>query len=65
MGCHALFQGIFPTQGWNLLSLMSPVLADGFFSISATCEVLKEVCSLLNYEHFALLLQTFISQCDI
>ena len=35
--CYALLQGIFPTQGSNL-SLMSPALADGFFTMSATWE---------------------------
>ena len=31
VGCHALLQGIFPTQGWNLrlLCLMSPASAGG------------------------------------
>ena len=37
VGCHALLQGIFPTQGWNL-SLMSPALAGGFFTTSTTQE---------------------------
>jgi len=31
VGCHALLQGIFLTQGWNL-HLMSPALAGGFFT---------------------------------
>ena len=35
VGDHALLQGIFLTQGLNL-SLMSPTLAGGFFTISAT-----------------------------
>ena len=35
--CYALLQGIFLTQGSNL-SLMSPALADGFFTISTTWE---------------------------
>ena len=39
MGCHALLQGIFPSQGWNT-SLMFPVLAGGFFTTSATWEAL-------------------------
>ena len=30
MGCHVLLQGIFPTQGQNLL-LLSPTVAGGFF----------------------------------
>ena len=33
MGCHALLQGIFPTQGSNL-----PALAGGFFTTGATWE---------------------------
>ena len=37
VGCHALLQGIFPTQGWNLC-LMSPALTDGFFTTSVTWE---------------------------
>ena len=37
VGCHALFQGIFPTQGSNL-HLMSPALAGKFFTTSATWE---------------------------
>ena len=32
MGCHALLQGIFPTQGLNPASLMSLALADGLFT---------------------------------
>ena len=32
MGCHFLLQGIFSTQGLNPLSLVSPALADGFFT---------------------------------
>ena len=38
VGCHALLQGIFPTQGWNLRLLTSPVLAGGFFTTSAIWE---------------------------
>ena len=34
-GCHALFQRIFPTQGWNPRP-MSPALAGGLFTMSAT-----------------------------
>ena len=37
VGCHALFQGIFLTQGSNLsMSLMSPALAGRFFTINTT-----------------------------
>ena len=39
VGCHALLQGIFPTQGSNP-SLMSPALAHGFFTTSAIWEAL-------------------------
>ena len=35
--CHALLQGIFPTQGWNP-HLLSPALTGGFFTTSATWE---------------------------
>ena len=35
VGCHAVLQGIFPTQGLNWC-LMSPALAGGFFTTSAT-----------------------------
>ena len=32
MGCHFLLQGIFLTQGFEPSSLVSPVLAGGFFT---------------------------------
>jgi len=32
VGCHALLQGIFPSQGSNLVSC----IAGGFFTVSAT-----------------------------
>ena len=32
VGCRALFQGIFLTQGIKLTSILSPALADGFFT---------------------------------
>ena len=37
VGCHALLQGIFPTQGLNL-HLMSPALANAFFTTSSSWE---------------------------
>ena len=40
VGCHALLQGIFPTQGSNLCLLCLPALAGGFFTTSATREAL-------------------------
>ena len=39
VGCHALLQGIFPTQGLNLYLFSSPVFAGGFFTTSTTWEV--------------------------
>ena len=36
VGCHALLQGIFSTQGLNLS--LSPALAGGFFTASITWE---------------------------
>ena len=40
VGCHALLQGIYPTQGSNP-SLRSPALAGGFFTTSAIWEALS------------------------
>jgi len=37
VGCHALLQGIFPTQGVNL-NLASPASAGRFFTTNATWE---------------------------
>ena len=39
VGCQALLQGIFPTQGIESTSLTSPALAGGFFTTSTTREV--------------------------
>ena len=41
VGCHALLQGIFPTQGLNLC-LTSPALAGEFFTTCATREVQQQ-----------------------
>ena len=38
VGCHALLQGIFLTQGSNPHLIMSPALAGRFFTTSATWE---------------------------
>ena len=38
VGCYALLQGIFPTQGLSSLLLMSPALAGRFFTTCATWE---------------------------
>ena len=43
MGCHFLLQGIFLTQGSNQWSLVSPTLANGFFTTSATWEGRRSV----------------------
>ena len=39
VGCHALLQGIFPTQGLNPPLLTSPALAGGFFTTSTPWKV--------------------------
>ena len=41
MDCHALLQGNLPYLGIEPASLVSPVLAGGFFIISATWEAPK------------------------
>ena len=43
-GCHALYMGIFPTQGLNLHLLYLPELAGGLFTMSTMWEApyLKE-----------------------
>ena len=56
MGCHALLQGIFLTQRLNPY-LISPALADGFFTTSATWETHRESTAAYNK-----LLITYISQ---
>ena len=38
MGCHALLQGIFVTQGSNKSLFLSPALTGGFFTTGATWE---------------------------
>ena len=38
LDCHALLQGIFPTQGSNPHLLPLPTVAGGFFTTSATWE---------------------------
>ena len=40
VGCHTLLQRIFWTQESNLHLFMSPELAGGFFTTSATWEVI-------------------------
>ena len=43
MGCHALLQGIFLTQGSNPCIFMSPALSGRFFTTSAICETKRRV----------------------
>ena len=43
-GCHALLQGHLPDPGIELAYLLSPALASGFFTTSATWEALAR-CS--------------------
>ena len=40
VGCRALLQGIFLTQGSNLYLVYLPILTGGFFTTSATWEAL-------------------------
>ena len=61
VGCHALLQGIFPTQGLNPPLFMSPALAGGFFITRGTweappcslwasnpCETIRHLDKILN-----------------
>ena len=41
VGCHVLFQGIFPTQGSNPCLLRSPTLAGGFITISTPWKAVR------------------------
>ena len=43
VGCHALLQGIYPTQGWNPCFLMSPALVGRFFTTSASWEAQNHI----------------------
>ena len=46
MGCHALLQGIFPTQDSNL-SLESPALEISFFTTAAAAAKSLQSCPTL------------------
>ena len=48
VGCHALLQGIFLTQGLNLHLFMSPALAGRFFTTSPTWEDGVIIVSILS-----------------
>ena len=51
VGCHALLQGIFPTQGLTQVSC----IAGGFFTVWATREALKLPSSSLNWLEWILM----------
>ena len=52
MGCHALLQGIFLTQGSNpRASLMSPALAGRLFTTSTTWEMLIQLYPTWYFNH--------------
>ena len=54
VGCHALLQGIFLTQGLNLRLLYFPALAGRFFITSTTWEALiLYMLLLLLLSHFS------------
>ena len=48
VGCHFLFQGIFPTQGSNLRLLWSPTLAGRVFTTGNSPIKLKSFNSVLR-----------------
>ena len=48
VGCHALLQGIFPIQGSNPC-ILSPALASGFFTTSATREAPTRTCRYISF----------------
>ena len=50
MGFHALLQGIFLTPGWNQC-LMSPALAGGFFTTSASIYIYNVPFHILFHYH--------------
>ena len=67
MGCYALLQGIFLNPRVELTSLMSPALADGFFTTNATWEVqflvLKE--NLLLHEFLIMAFLSSLTRFDL
>ena len=50
VGCHTLFQGIFPTAEIKLRSLKSPALAGWFFT-KATWKAYKYICTCIYITH--------------
>ena len=50
VSCHFLLQGIFPSQGANHPSPVSPTIADGFFTTEPPGKTLKQMKrSLVDY----------------
>ena len=70
VGCHFLLQGDLPNLGIKPASLPSPVLAGGFFTISATWEAPKYlhikpyICSLEKWYQFSSVVQSCPTLCD-
>ena len=64
IGGHFLLQGMLPTWGWNPQSLMSPVLAGGFFTTRATWEVRSLLLLLSRFSRVRLCMtpQTAVHQ---
>ena len=54
VGCHALLQGIFPTQGLNPCFLMSPALAGIFFTTSSPGKPINHTIRLLQIKYYSL-----------
>ena len=50
VGCHVLFQGIFPTLGIKPASLASPALTGRFFTTNATWEAQENLEEEKKYE---------------
>ena len=61
VGCHALLQGTFPTQGSKNLCLMSPALAGVFFTPSATCEAHIYTYTTYTHTHTHIYIVSFYS----
>ena len=51
VGCHFLFQGIFPTQGLNLCLIYPPALTGRFFTPSVTWKILHLCTPLILQEY--------------
>ena len=51
VGCHALLQGLFPTQGSNPCLVPSPALAVRFFTTSTTWEALFTSSAAIIYNN--------------